>query len=155
MKVRKLLNEMLKGKTSSVSVTGTAGTFNVTSCDAILVGNTLRLYFAATAKEAKTAGNITNETMLTINVNDDRIVQAFHVAGTFGTSGPLASLQFSGFTTGNAKTITVTLCALAQNIADGGTVNSYVAIPVERKLGGVLSNIVFYITHLFERRCVA
>ena len=37
--------------------------------------------------------------------------------------------------------ITVRLCALAQNIASGDDVNSYVAIPVVRKLGGVLTNL--------------
>lgn len=128
MKVRKLLNAILRThmtQARTVSLTTAAGTFNVSSCSATLVGNNLRLYFAATAKTAKTAGNITNETMFTITINDDRILGMYSVCGTFGASGPTASVQF----TVSGKTITVTLCSIAQNISSGGAVSSYTNIP--------------------------
>ena len=105
------------------------GTFTDDGCNASLVGNSLYLYIAAKAKAAITAGNITNQTMLTINFTDNRILTLYSVSGSGGIAGPNSQMQFKGASSGGQHTITVTLAAIAQNIAKGGVINAHASIP--------------------------
>lgn len=111
------------------TLTVTAGTFTNNGCDAILVGNNLYLYFNAKAKSAITAGNIANQTMLTITFTDNRISQLYSATGSGGASGPNSQMQFSASSSGGQHTITVTLAAIAQNIAKDGVINAHVSMP--------------------------
>ena len=111
------------------TLTVTAGTFTDNGCSASLVGNSLYLYLNAKAKSAITAGNISNQTMLTITFTDSRISVLYSVSTTGGTSGPNSQMQFKGISSGEQHTITVTLAAIAQNIAKDGVINAHVSIP--------------------------
>ena len=111
------------------TLTVTAGTFTNNGCSATLIGNILYLYLKATAKSAITAGNISNQTMLTITFTDDRILTLYSASSSGGTSGPNSQMQFSGSSSGGQHTIKVTLAAIAQNIAKGGEINASVSIP--------------------------
>ena len=111
------------------TLTVTNGTFTNNGCDAILVGNNLYLYFNAKAKSAITAGNIANQTMLTITFTDNRISQLYSATGSGGASGPNSQMQFSASSSGGQHTITVTLAAIAQNIAKDGVINAHVSMP--------------------------
>lgn len=106
-----------------------AGTFTNNGCSATLVGNSLYLYLKATAKAAISAGNIANQTMLTITFTDSKIATLYSVSGSGGSSGPNSQMLFTGASSGGQHTITVTLAAIAQNIAKGGEINAKVSIP--------------------------
>ena len=105
------------------------GTFTNDGSNASLVGNSLYLHINAKANAAITAGNITNQTMLTISFTDDRILTLYSVSGSGGSSGPNSQMLFTGASSGGQHTITVTLAAIAQNIAKGGVINAKVSIP--------------------------
>ena len=105
------------------------GTFTNDGSNASLVGNNLYLHIIAKANAAITAGNITNQTMLTINFTDNRILTLYSVSGSGGSSGPNSQMLFTGASSGGQHTITVTLAAIAQNIAKGGVINAKVSIP--------------------------
>ena len=105
------------------------GTFTDNGCNASLVGNSLYLYINAKAKAAITAGNITNQTMLTITFTDNRISVLYSVSTSGGATGPNSQMQFKGGSSGGQHTITVTLAAIAQNIAKDGIINAHVSIP--------------------------
>ena len=105
------------------------GTFTNDGSNASLVGNSLYLHINAKANAAITAGNITNQTMLTINFTDNRISTLYSVSGSGGSSGPNSQMMFTGASSGGQHTITVTLAAIAQNIAKGGVINAKVSIP--------------------------
>ena len=111
------------------TLTVKAGTFTDNGCNASLVGNSLYLYLNAKAKSAITAGNITNQTMLTITFTDSRISVLYSVSTAGGASGPNSQMQFKGISSGEQHTITVTLAAIAQNIAKGGEITAHVSIP--------------------------
>lgn len=111
------------------TLTVKAGTFTNNGCNASLVGNSLYLYLNAKAKSAITAGNITNQTMLTITFTDSRISVLYSVSSPGGASGPNSQMQFKGISSGGQHTITVTLAAIAQNIAKGGEITAHVSIP--------------------------
>lgn len=111
------------------TLTVKAGTFTDNGCNASLVGNSLYLYLNAKAKSAITAGNITNQTMLTITFTDSRISVLYSVSNPGGASGPNSQMQFKGISSGSQHTITVTLAAIAQNIAKDGVINAHVSIP--------------------------
>ena len=110
-------------------LTVTAGTFTDGGCNASLVGNTLYLYLNAKAKSAITAGNITNQTMLTITFIDSKIATLYSVSGTGGASGPNSQMQFTASSSGGQHTISVSLAAIAQNIAKDGVINAHMALP--------------------------
>lgn len=105
------------------------GTFTNDGSNASLVGNSLYLHINAKANAAITAGNISNQTMLTITFTDDRILTLYSVSGSGGSSGPNSQMLFTGASSGGQHTITVTLAAIAQNIAKGGVINAKVSIP--------------------------
>ena len=111
------------------TLTVKAGTFTDNGCGASLVGNSLYLYLNAKAKSAITAGNISNQTMLTITFTDSRISVLYSVSTSGGASGPNSQMQFKGISSGEQHTITVTLAAIAQNIAKDGVINAHVSIP--------------------------
>lgn len=111
------------------TLTVTAGTFNNAGCTAILAGNTLHLHISAKAKSAITAGNITNQTMLTITFTDSRISSLYPISSSGGASGPNSQIQFNTSSSGGQHTITVILAAIAQNLASGGTISADVALP--------------------------
>lgn len=111
------------------TLTVTNGTFTNDGTNASLVGNSLYLHINAKAKAAITAGNIANQTMLTINFTDNRISTLYSVSGSGGSSGPNSQMLFTGASSGGQHTITVTLAAIAQNIAKGGVINAKVSIP--------------------------
>ena len=125
--VQMLIDMLCCADTESITVT--AGTFTDNGCSATLVGNTLYLYFNAKAKAAITAGNIANQTMLTITFTDNRIEALYSVSGSGGASGPNSQMQFSASSNGGQHTITVTLAAIAQNIAKNGVINAHVSMP--------------------------
>lgn len=125
--VQRLIDMLCCADTESITVT--AGTFTDSGCSATLAGNTLYLYLNAKAKAAITAGNITNQTMLTITFTDDRILALYPVSGSGGLSGPNSQMQFSATSSGGQHTITVTLAAIAQNIAKNGVINAHVSMP--------------------------
>lgn len=125
--VQRLIDMLCCADTESITVT--AGTFTNNGCSAILVGNTLYLCLNAKAKAAITAGNITNQKMLTITFTDDRISALYPVSGSGGSSGPNSQMQFSATSSGGQHTITVTLAAIAQNVASGGIINADVSMP--------------------------
>lgn len=105
------------------------GTFTNDGSNASLVGNSLYLHINAKANAAITAGNIANQTMLTITFTDNRISVLYSVSGSGGSSGPNSQMLFTGASSGGQHTITVTLAAIAQNIAKGGVINAKVSIP--------------------------
>ena len=111
------------------TLTVTAGTFTDGGCNASLVGNSLYLYLNAKAKSAITAGNISNQTMLTITFTDSRISVLYSVSSPGGAPGPNSQMPFKGISSGEQHTITVTLAAIAQNIAKDGVINAHVSIP--------------------------
>ena len=115
------------------TLTVTAGTFTNNGCNATLVGNSLRLFVSAKAKAAITAGNIKNQTMLTITFTDNRISRLYTVSGSGGASGPNSQIYFDTSSSGGQHTITVTLAAIAQNLATGGIIDAYVSIPCRLK----------------------
>lgn len=114
----------------SIPITVTNGTFTNNGTTAYLVGNTLRLYMGCTANAAKTAGNIANEVMLTIKINDPKIAGMYSEATSGASSGPNSQIHFGvSRDTDDAILIKPTLAAIAQNIAKGGAVNAYVGLP--------------------------
>ena len=115
------------------TLTVTAGTFTNNGCSATLVGNNLRLFVSAKAKAAITAGNIKNQTMLTITFVDNKIGTLYSVSGSGGASGPNSQIYFDTSSSGGQHTITVTLAAIAQNLASGGIIDAYVSIPCRLK----------------------
>ena len=125
--VQRLIDMLCCADTESITVT--AGTFTDGGCSATLAGNTLYLYLNAKAKSAITAGNITNQTMLTIKFTDNRISALYSVTGSGGSSGPNSQMQFSATSSGGQHTITVTLAAIAQNIAKNGVINAHISMP--------------------------
>ena len=125
--VQRLMDMLCGADTESITVT--AGTFTNNGCSATLVGNTLYLYLNAKAKAAITAGNITNQTMLTITFTDDRILALYSASGSGGSSGPNSQMQFSATSSGGQHTITVALAAIAQNIAKDGVINAHISMP--------------------------
>lgn len=127
--IDKIKNMFCTSYTESLTVT--AGTFTDGGCDAKLVGNTLYLYLNAKAKSAITAGNIANQTMLTITFIDSKIANFYTVTGTGGAYGPNSQMQFSASSSGGQHTITVSLAAIAQNLASGAVINAHVALPCE------------------------
>ena len=129
-----LLLDMLCGADME-TLTVKAGTFNNAGCTAILAGNTLHLHISATAKSAITAGNITNQTMLTITFTDSRISSLYPMSSSGGESGPNSQIQFNTSSSGGQHTITVILAAIAQNVASGGTISADVALPCLLDLG--------------------
>lgn len=126
---RSILEDIFTPK--AVTLTSTNGTFTKKGLSATLIGNVMRLYFNAAANAAISAGNITNQTMMTITITDPRIRDVYSVSATGGTSGPNAQMHFaSAFDASGNPKLTVTLAAIAQNIAKNGEINAYVAIPV-------------------------
>ena len=125
--VQRLIDMLCCADTESITVT--AGTFTNNGCSVTLVGNTLYLYFNAKAKAAISAGNITNQTMLTIKFTDDRISALYSASWSGGASGPNSQMQFNASSSGGQHTITVTLAAIAQNIAKDGVINAHVSMP--------------------------
>lgn len=125
--VQRLIDMLCCADTESITVT--AGTFTNGGCSATLVGNTLYLYLNAKAKAAITAGNIANQTMLTIKFTDDRILALYSASCSGGAAGPNSQMQFSATSSGGQHTITVTLAAIAQNIAKDGVINAHVSMP--------------------------
>ena len=113
------------------TLTVTAGTFTNNGCDAILVGNMLYLYFNVKSKAAISAGNISNQTMITLEFVDNRISQLYSSTTSGGAYGPNSQMQFSASSSGGQHTITVTLAAIAQNLASGAVINAHVALPCE------------------------
>ena len=111
------------------TLTVTNGTFTDDGCNARLVGNSLYLHIIAKAKAAITAGNIANQTMLTITFTDSKIATLYSVSGSGGSSGPNSQMLFTGASSGGQHTITVRLAAIAQNIAKGGAIDAKVSIP--------------------------
>ena len=67
--------------------------------------------------------------MLTITFTDNRISGLYTVSGSGGASGPHSQIYFDTSSSGGQHTITVTLAAIAQNIAKGGEINASVSIP--------------------------
>lgn len=125
--IDKIKNMFCTSYTESITVT--AGTFTDNGCYASLVGNSLYLYINAKAKSAITAGNIANQTMLTITFIDSKIAVLYSVSTSGGASGPNSQMQFKGGSSGGQHTITVTLAAIAQGIAKDGIINAHVSIP--------------------------
>ena len=111
------------------TLTVTAGTFTNGGCGAALIGNNLFLYLNAKAKAAISAGNIANQTMLTIKFTDNRISHLYSATGSGGASGPNSQMQFNATSSGGQHTIEVTLAAIAQNIAKGGVINAHISMP--------------------------
>lgn len=101
------------------------GTFTSNGCVAMLIGNILRLYISCNANSAITAGNITNQTMITITVNSDKIKDIYSISTTGGSSGPNSQIYYAC----DHHTVRLELAAIAQNIARGGTINGYVGLP--------------------------
>ena len=67
--------------------------------------------------------------MLTITFTDNRISALYPVTGSGGSSGPNSQMQFSATSSGGQHTITVTLAAIAQNIAKNGVINAHISMP--------------------------
>ncbi len=111
------------------TLTVTNGTFTDNGCDAILVGNMLYLYFNVKSKAAISAGNISNQTMITLAFADNRISQLYSSTTSGGSYGPNSQMQFSADSSGGQHTITVSLAAIAQNIAKDGIINAHVSFP--------------------------
>lgn len=121
--------------THSMTVTTTTATnWSITvdtTPSAVLVGTNLRCYFAATRSSEQSAGNITNQDVITFKVNHGgKIKNAYSTAFTGATSGGLASF-FVIFdntkTTDTTLVFTVRLNALAQAMK---STNAYFALPV-------------------------
>ena len=110
-------------------ITVKAGTFTDNGCDVIRVGNMLYLYFNVKSKAAISAGNISNQTMITITFTDNKISQLYSSTTSGGSYGPNSQMQFSANSSGGQHTITVSLAAIAQNIAKDGLINAHVSFP--------------------------
>lgn len=98
------------------------------SASAYLLGNSLRMYMTATRSSAASAGDITNETVMTITVTDRGKIKTVYGA-SFGpsTSGGPANFH-CGVTQGDTTTtLTVTLAGVA--ISDNAW-NAYWTLPV-------------------------
>lgn len=107
----------------------TAGTdWTVTDSTAKLVGNNLRLYFSA-ARSTEFNGNMTNEEVLTFNINTEgKIVDAYNVSFSSGSTGPAASFTTSNISiVGNNLYVSVNLSAAA---SAGTETNAYITLPV-------------------------
>ena len=111
------------------SLTVTDGTFTNNGCSAVLLGNSLRLGISAKAKAAITAGNIPNQTMLTITFVDDKIAGLYSVGSSGASAGPNSQMEFTTSGSGGQHTIKVSLAAIAQSVASGGVINAFVSIP--------------------------
>lgn len=124
-----LLNKIV-GTSYSVPITVTNGTFTNAGTTAFIVGTSLRIYLNCTANAAKSAGNISNEVMLTIKIPDQRIASLWSISTCGGSSGPNSQLQFGVSRDENGVAIVkVTLAALGQSLAKGGSINAYAAMP--------------------------
>lgn len=110
-------------------ITVKAGTFTDNGCDVIRVGNILYLYFNVKSKAAISAGNISNQTMITITFTDNKISQLYSSTTSGGSYGPNSQMQFSADSSDGQHTITVSLAAIAQNIAKDGIINAHVSFP--------------------------
>ena len=67
--------------------------------------------------------------MITLAFVDDRISQLYSSTTSGGSYGPNSQMQFSTDSSGGQHTITVSLAAIAQNIAKGGIINAHVSFP--------------------------
>ena len=100
---------------------------------ALLVGNCLRLYFYSVRNKNADVGNITNETVMTINVNHGgKIDTLYRVSTNSDTEGSLSgfSVQASAKDNNN-MTITVILTATT---AKAKSFNSYCVMPANLRL---------------------
>lgn len=114
----------------SENLTVKNGTFTDNGSTAVLVGNSLRLYINAKAKAAITAGNIDNQTMLTIRFTDSKIKEIYSVGSSGAASGPNSQMQFNTVKDSNGDVvITVILAAIGHALSKNGTITAYVSIP--------------------------
>lgn len=105
--------------------------WTTSGASAILIGNSLRVYFAAKRAEA-VSGNITNEEVLTLNVNtEDKITAAYNVSFSSGGSGPVSSFTTTNELIGSNLSIKVTLAATATS---GNETSCYFIIPCRLNL---------------------
>lgn len=103
------------------------------TASAYLVGNCLRLHFYSVRNTGAGTGNITNETVMTINVkHDGKINNLYRVSATTDTEGGAAhfSIQTSAKDDNN-MTITVILVSTTTNIK---SLNSYCVMPAKIRL---------------------
>lgn len=117
-------------QTFTPTVTYANGAWTISGASAYLVGNGLRVYFAAT-RSSKVSGNISNEHIGTLTINTGgRVKHASAVAFTSGTSGDVASMLVANTTT-NASTGVVTVPINLNALgSDGSTsINAYFLMP--------------------------
>lgn len=98
------------------------------TCAATLVGNSLRLGITAKRSSPANAGNVTNETVMTVNVNHGgKLANLYRVDFNSGTDGGLAAfdVQASKIDDENVK-LTIALCSTATS---GDSWNAYFVMP--------------------------
>lgn len=118
------------GQTFTPTVTYANGAWTISGASAYLVGNCLRVYFAAT-RSSKVSGNISNEKIGTLTINTNgQVKHASAVAFTSGTSGDVASMLVANTTT-NASTgvVTVPINLNALGSAGSTDINAYFLMP--------------------------
>lgn len=114
----------------TLTTTATASTnYSSASGKAVLVGNTLRLYFQVTRNSAPAVGNITDEEMCSLSItHNGKIKDAYNVGFINGNSGAIASFNTS-LDASNTSKLTVKL-RLASTTATSTTFSGYFAVPV-------------------------
>lgn len=105
------------GTTYSLAVTPTNGSnYTITSSSCYLVGNLLRIYFAAT-RSASVSGDISNEAIGTFSVNTGgKIVDFLNASGSSSNSGGAAPFYTSGSSiSGNTLTFNINATSYANS----------------------------------------
>lgn len=124
------LQTLMEAMTTSYTLDATAeaGTgWTVADASAVLVGNNLRVYFAATRAGAA-EGNITNEKVCTLTINTGgKITAAFAVGFSSANVGGVAAFSAAPSMSGDVLTLTITLAATATAVTD---TNAYFVVPV-------------------------
>lgn len=114
--------------TYSLDTDTTAGSgWSVDGASAALVGNNLRVYFAATRNTA-ISGNPTNEKVCTLKIDTEgKIRGALNVGFSSASTGPATTFTTTSSMNSNILTIDITLAATSGNLTQ---TNAYFVMPV-------------------------
>lgn len=125
----KMTNIMNKTYTLTINSSTAGSGWTVNSASAYLLGNALRIYFSATRSSSLSAGNNTNELIMTLKIaTGGRIKNAYNISFVSGSTGPLATGYISGMSlASNVLTVPIYLAANAGALS---STNSYFIIPV-------------------------
>lgn len=124
------------GSQIAPSFTVTPGSnYSSVSGGVILCGDLLRLYWSATRKSNSGAGNITNETIATFQIQTQGYFSGYYTTtGVTGTTGHLGTVYVGGGSfSADGGTFTISVILTSIHAAED-TTNGYITLPVKLNL---------------------